>query len=155
MESSRGKRRTGFIKGKLVKSLYRSAAPSSTSTQYGSSSSKMIQPTTASPTNYYSSSSPPRIVYHLQLHNNHQYQPKEKLLPFNPNNINIALSSSSFIVNQEQAAPPQLPKVSYYIIPPQCNGTNSTGDHESIDTKAAHYISCVQERFRSLECTTN
>lgn len=138
MELNR-KRRTGFMKGKLVKSLYRSAAP----THVPSSPSN----------NYYSSfkddHSPPQTVYHLQLHHHHQ-QPKEKLVPFNPNNIN---TSSSFIVNQDQAAPPQKPKVSYYI-PPKSNGTTdyNYGD-QSVDMKAAHYISCVQERFRSLELT--
>ncbi|KAH0656829.1 hypothetical protein KY290_014107 [Solanum tuberosum] len=152
MESNR-KPRTGFMKGKLVKSLYRSAAPTHVA---------------SSPTNNYYSSfkdddhSPPQTVYHLQLHH---HQPKEKLVPFNPNNINTALSSS-FIVNQDQAALPQKPKVSYYI-PPKSNSINSTdvtnfdyakmvdksyGD-ESVDMKAAHYISCVQQRFRSLELT--
>ncbi|KAK6798877.1 hypothetical protein RDI58_006580 [Solanum bulbocastanum] len=150
MESNR-KSRTGFMKEKLVKSLYRSAAPTHV---------------TSSPTNNYYSSfkyddrSPPQTVYHLQLHH---HQPKEKLVPFNPNKINTTLSSS-FIVNQDQAAPPQKPKVSYYI-PPKSNGTTdgtnynyakmgdtSYGD-ESVDMKAAYYISCVQERFRSLELT--
>lgn len=150
MELNR-KRKTGFMKEKLVKSLYRSAAPTH------------VPSSTTSPTNYYSSSkddnmsSPPRTVYHLQLHH---HQPKERLVPFNPNNINIALSSS-LIVNQDQAATPQKPKVSYYI-PPQSNGTNynyekmvdiSYGD-ENVDMKAAHYISCVQERFRSLDQLT-
>ncbi|CAN4079087.1 unnamed protein product [Withania somnifera] len=149
MESSR-KCKTGFIKGKLVKSLYRSAAPT-------------VPSSTTSPTNYYSSEdTSPRTVYNLQPHHHH-HQPKEKLVPFNPNNT-IALSSS-FIVNQGQAAPPQKPKVAYYV-PPQSNGTHCTGTSynyvkmvdksygdESVDMKAAHYISCVQERFRSLELT--
>ncbi|KAM3286838.1 hypothetical protein P3S67_025637 [Capsicum chacoense] len=149
MESSL-KRRTGFIKGKLVKSLYRSAAPTEPSS-------------TTSPANYFSSEdTSPRTVYHLQLHHHH-HQPKDTLVPFNPNNT-IALSST-FIVNKDQAAAPQKTKVSYYI-PTQSNGTNSTGTNynyakmvdkyygdESVDMKAAHYIACVQERFRSLELT--
>ncbi|KAK4362755.1 hypothetical protein RND71_017996 [Anisodus tanguticus] len=160
MESSR-KRRTEFIKGKLVKSLYRSAAPTvpSSTTQYGHSPLP----------NYISEDSAPRAVYHLHLHH---HQPKEKLIPFNPNNI-IALSSSfssdavGFIMNQEQAAPPQKPKVSYYI-PPQStttaerdfNGITGTcyariDTDESVDIKATNYISYVQEpRFKCLLVVT-
>lgn len=143
MESSR-KRRTGLIKGKLVKCLYRPAAATH------------LPSTTTSPTNYYSSSkddTPPPTVYHLQLHHHHQ-QPKEKLVPFNPNNISIPLSST-FIVNQDQAAPPQKPKVSYYV-PPRTNYNyaemvDKTYVDESIDMKAAHYISYVEERFKSVD----
>ncbi|MCD9646321.1 hypothetical protein HAX54_036087 [Datura stramonium] len=140
MESSR-KRRTGFIRGKLLKSLYRAAA-----------AAPVLKPTASTTTNYSSEDSPHRTVYHLNLH--HHHQPKEKLVPYNPNSI--------ITVNQEKAAEPLKPKVSYYI-PPQSNGTNSTGTSynytkmdksngdESVDMKAAKYISYVRERFRSLE----
>ncbi|CAN4079086.1 unnamed protein product [Withania somnifera] len=121
MESSR-KRRTGFMKGKLMKSLYRGRAA--------------VKPTTST-TNYSSDDSPPQTIYHLHLHH---HQPKEKIVPYNPNSITI--------VNQEyKAAPPLKPKVSYYI-PPQSIGV---GTKESVDIKAANYISCVRERFRSNE----
>ncbi|KAK4346181.1 hypothetical protein RND71_032520 [Anisodus tanguticus] len=135
MESSR-KRRTGFIKGKLMKSLYRAVATP-------------VKPTT-SPTNYYSSESDsPQTVYHLHLHH---HQPKENLVTYNPNGI--------IIVNQEKAALPLKPKVSYYIPPQstQSNGTKTRNNYyakmdksygdESVDIKAANYISCVQERFK-------
>ncbi|OIT22739.1 hypothetical protein A4A49_31267 [Nicotiana attenuata] len=152
MDSIR-KRKTGFIKGKLVKSLYRAAA---SPVQYGSSKVKATAPPT-----YSSEGMSPRTVYHLHLHN---HQPKEKLIPYNPNSIiasSVSFSSDAvgFIVNQEQAAPPLKPKVSYYIPPQSTVGSNgsTTGrgtyygkidTDESVDLKAANYITSVQERFK-------
>lgn len=151
MESSR--KRLGLIKGKLVKSLYRAAAaappkPSSATNQYGSSSrvpNQLDRP----------------IIHHLN-HHEHQ-QPKQNLVPYNPSST-IASSFSStavdFILNQEQVTIPQNPKVSFYF--PQDENSidrdfksssttyNYAGklDNESVDLKAANYISSVQERFR-------
>ncbi|KAL3379013.1 hypothetical protein AABB24_004769 [Solanum stoloniferum] len=126
MESIR-KRRTGLMKGKLVKSLYRGRAVKASN----------------STTNYSREVDTP--IYHL--HHHHHPQPKEKLAPYNPNSI--------IIVNQEKAATPPKPKVSYYISTGRdSNSTNSNYHYvdtdESVDIKAANYISCVQERFRSL-----
>ncbi|KAM3286839.1 hypothetical protein P3S67_025638 [Capsicum chacoense] len=144
MESSR-KRRTGFLKGKLMKSLYRGGRAAAPPVK--------LSPTAASTTNYSSEDDPPSTVYHLHLHQQQQ-QPKEKLVPFNPNSI--------ITVNQEKAAPPLKPKISYYI-PPQSTGreySKGTNNYyaarcvdtdESVDVKAANYISFVQERFSSLE----
>ncbi|KAG5624549.1 hypothetical protein H5410_009767 [Solanum commersonii] len=79
-------------------------------------------------------------IYHLHHHNH--LQPKEKLATYNPNSIII-------VNHQEKAAPSHKPKVSYYI---STNGTSNyyIDTDESSDIKAANYISCVQERFRSL-----
>ncbi|PHU27857.1 hypothetical protein BC332_06189 [Capsicum chinense] len=132
MESSR-KRRTGFLKGKLMKSLYRGGRAAAPPVK--------LSPTAASTTNYSSEDDPPSTVYHLHLHQQQQ-QPKEKLVPFNPNSI--------ITVNQEKAAPPLKPKISYYI-PPQSTGPRCVDTDESVDVKAANYISFVQERFSSLE----
>lgn len=155
MDSIR-KRKTGFIKGKLVKSLHRAAA---SPVQYGSSKVKPMATTTAPA--YSSESMSPRTVYHLHIHN---HQPKEKLIPYNPNSV-IASSASfssdavGFIVNQEQAAPPLKPKVSYYIPPQSTVGSNGSttgrGNYygkidtdETVDLKAANYITSVRERFK-------
>ncbi|TMX05901.1 hypothetical protein EJD97_000035 [Solanum chilense] len=123
MESIR-KRRTGFMKGKLVKSLFRGRAVKAS--------------------NYYEREESTTPIYHLHLHH-HNLEPKEKLAPYNPNSI--------VIVNQEKAAPPQKTKVSYYI-PTTSTGRDSNDNNidtdESVDIKAANYISCVQERFRSM-----
>ncbi|KAL3347053.1 hypothetical protein AABB24_025462 [Solanum stoloniferum] len=127
MESIR-KRRTGLMKGKLVKSLYRGRA---------------VKPSNSTTNNIREDTPPGTPIYHL--HHHHHLQPKEKLAPYNPNSI--------IIVNQEKAAPPHKPKVSYYIRTARdSNGTSNyyVDTDESVDIKAANYISCVQERFRSL-----
>ncbi|MCD7454242.1 hypothetical protein HAX54_024028 [Datura stramonium] len=162
MESSR--KRLGLIKGKLVKySLYRAAVPKPSSTiQYGNSSS--------SSNRVPNQLERPSIIHHLNHHNNHdqhQHQPiKQKLVPYNPNST-IAPSFSStavdFILNQDQVSVPQNPRVSFYI-PPAAENTidrdfnssstttnynhGKTLDNESVDLKAASYISSVRERFK-------
>ncbi|KAK4347709.1 hypothetical protein RND71_034048 [Anisodus tanguticus] len=149
MESSR--KRLRLIKGKLVKSLYRAA-----SIQYGSSSIRV--PNCPSEGFVVNQMDRPSIIHHLNHHNNHDHhQPKQKLVPYNPNSTTAASFSSSsaavdFILNQEKVTVPQKPKVSLYI-PPDSTDTPTYHnyaklDSESVDLKAASYISSVQERFR-------
>ncbi|KAJ8549863.1 hypothetical protein K7X08_033570 [Anisodus acutangulus] len=161
MESSR--KRIGLIKGKLVKSLYRATSKPSSAIQYGSSSNRV--PNYPSECFDVNQMNRPSIVHHLNHHNNHDHhQPKQKLVPYNPNSTTAASFSSSsvavdFILNQEQVTIPHKPKVSFYIPPDSTDREYSNSsttiynnyaklDNESVDLKAASYISSVQERFR-------
>lgn len=156
MESSR--KRIGLMKGKLVKSLYRAATAAPKPIQHGSGSSRV-------PNNYPSEGfvtnqvmDRPSIIHHL--HQNQNHQPiKQNLVPYNPNSTTFT-AAVDFILNQEQATVPQKSEISFYV-PPESSHTeysnSSTAttyyaktalDNESVDLKAASYISSVQERFR-------
>ena len=153
MESSR--KRLGL--GKLVKSLYRAAAVASKPIQHDVFIANQVMDR-------------PSTIHHL--HQNQNHQPiKQKLVPYNPNSTTFSSSSTTsaavdFILNQEQVTVPHKPKISFYVPPDQSthdreysNSNSSTGtatiyyakttlDNESVDLKAASYISSVQERFR-------
>ncbi|KAL3344731.1 hypothetical protein AABB24_023929 [Solanum stoloniferum] len=150
MESSR--KRLGLIKRKLVKS-YRAAAVASKPIQHEEFVANQVMDR-------------PSTIHHL--HQNQNHQPiKQKLVPYNPNSTTFSSSSTTsaavdFILNQEQVTVPQKPKTSFYVPPGQSthdreysNSSTATTyyakttlDNESIDLKAASYISSVQERFR-------
>ncbi|XP_060192617.1 uncharacterized protein LOC132622101 [Lycium barbarum] len=160
MESSR--KRFGLTKRKLVKSLYRAAAAPkpSPAIQYGSSSSRVPNyPSEGFDVNQVDR---PSTIHHH--HNDHQ-QPKQNLVPYNPNSTTFSSSSAGvdFIMNQEQVTIPHKPKISFYISPTpestdrEYSNSSTTAttysnyakvDNENVDLKAANYISSVQERFR-------
>lgn len=162
MESNR--KRLGLIKGKLGKLVKSSAI------QFGSSSSSRV------PSTYPSEGfivnqvmDRPSIIHHLHRHQNHQ-PIKQKLDPYNPNSTTFSSSSSTttaavdFILNQDQVTIPHKPKISFYVPPDQSTDSSSSNssstttattyyantmlDNDSVDLKAASYISSVQERFR-------
>lgn len=127
MESNR-KLRKGFMKTKLAMSFYRAAKPSP----------PMPYTTKPKPNNPNSAT---------QIRDTITPQPKQNIAP-------STASSVGFIVNQDQVTPQAKQKVSF-VIPD--NGRDSyqkfespygVGGDESVDLKAASYISCVQERFR-------
>ncbi|CAA2955099.1 uncharacterized protein LOC111397730 [Olea europaea var. sylvestris] len=132
MESNR--KRRGFIKAKMIMSLYQT---------------KKKTP-------------PPEQVYSQQMHQIKQKAPplaapvgfvvnQEQIFP---QQIHQTKQDAGFIMNQEQVFPQQTQKVSIVV---HEKGRDSHGKldnfycmagDECIDAKAASYISSVQERFR-------
>ncbi|KAK9120121.1 hypothetical protein Scep_018214 [Stephania cephalantha] len=111
MESGR-KRRSGFMKAKMVMSFYRTTKPnpSSSTVQYSSK----VKP-----------SQDQEFVVNPNMNN-------KKVTFLNPDNGNVSRDHHDHYHHQSSAT--------YSIV----------GGHEdlNVDTKAASYISCVQERFK-------
>ncbi|KAK3183830.1 hypothetical protein Dsin_031116 [Dipteronia sinensis] len=121
MESSRKRRVSGFVKGKLMP-LYRVAKPSSATMQYSTSSK--VKPS--------QSSSATASVGYVVHHQDYLIsQPKAQKVSFivpdnnNVNNRDKYLSQFETIF-----------------------GVAGDGGDECVDIKAASYISSVQERFK-------
>ncbi|KAA8548246.1 hypothetical protein F0562_004493 [Nyssa sinensis] len=125
MESNR--KRKGFMKAKLAMSFYRAAKPSSSSVQYSSKVKPSPPPSSTASVGYVASSSSNALV-------------------------------ERYVVNPDYVTPQPKPKLSFLV--PEINGGRDSyssckfdnpyggaGD-ESVDVKAATYISSVQERFR-------
>ncbi|WMV15249.1 hypothetical protein MTR67_008634 [Solanum verrucosum] len=132
MESSR--KRLGLIKGKLVKSLYRAAAVASKPIQHDGFVANQVMDR-------------PSTIHHL--HQNQNHQPiKQKLVPYNPNSTTFSSSTTSAAPPDQSTHDREYSNSSSSTSTATTYYAKATLDNESVDLKAASYISSVQERFR-------